>query len=255
MACELWRTTLDAYLDAELPDEEMRKGDAHLRSCSECIPDALNRLRVRRLTQVAGRRFTPRPEFRRRILRNIRAAESHRESRYARFARWGPVLAAAALLLVIVPIWFNRASHDLDRERVFGEVTDLHVTDLASSAPVDVTSTDRHTVKPWFAGKLPFTFNLPELKDSVFTLVGGRVTYLQQTSGAHLLFEIRKHKLSVFVFQDRPELRSLDETFSHQLSFNLETWSEGGLRYFVISDASADDVRKLAALMKASSRT
>jgi anti-sigma factor RsiW len=212
-------------------------------------------LRVRRLTQLAGRRFIPRAEFRRRILGNIRAAESHRESRYARVARWGPALAAAALLLVIVPIWFNRASRDLDRERVFGEVTDLHVTDLASSTPVDVTSNDRHTVKPWFAGKLPFTFNLPELKDSGFTLVGGRVTYLQQTAGAHLLFEIRKHKLSVFVFQDRPELRPLDETFSHQLSFNLETWSEGGLRYFVISDASADDVRKLATLMKASSRT
>src|SRR6266852_1513139 len=111
MACELWQTTLDAYLDAELPDEEMRKGDAHLRSCAECMPDALDRLRVRPLTQLAGRRFIPRAEFRRRILRTIRAAESHRESRYARVARWGPALAAAALLLVIMPIWFNRAPH------------------------------------------------------------------------------------------------------------------------------------------------
>ena len=61
------------------------------------------------------------------------------------------------------------------------ELVDLHVATLASSNPIDVVSSDRHTVKPWFEGKIPFTFNLPELQNSPFTLVGGRVSYLNQS--------------------------------------------------------------------------
>ena len=68
------------------------------------------------------------------------------------------------------------------------ELADLHVATLASSNPVDVVSTDRHTVKPWFAGKIPFTFNLPELQDSPFVLVGGRVSYLTNRRGRSLFF-------------------------------------------------------------------
>ena len=68
------------------------------------------------------------------------------------------------------------------RQRVFSELADLHVSALASATPVDVISTDRHTVKPWFQGRIPFSFNLPELQGSEFTLIGGRVTYLAQTS-------------------------------------------------------------------------
>jgi|SRR5438445_13863468 len=63
--------------------------------------------------------------------------------------------------------------------------------------------TDRHTVKPWFQGKIPFAFDLPELQNSEFSLLGGRMTYLDQTPGAHLIYDARKHHISVFVFQER----------------------------------------------------
>jgi anti-sigma factor RsiW len=77
------------------------------------------------------------------------------------------------------------------------------VATIASANPVDVVSTDRHTVKPWFAGKIPFTFNLPDLQGSAFTLVGGRVSYLRQSPGAELIFKIRQHQVSVFIFQEK----------------------------------------------------
>ena len=89
------------------------------------------------------------------------------------------------------------------RDQVFSEIADLHVATLASSSPVDVISTDRHTVKPWFQGKIPFAFDLPELQNSEFSLLGGRMTYLDQTPGAHLIYDVRKHHISVFVFQER----------------------------------------------------
>jgi anti-sigma factor RsiW len=128
------------------------------------------------------------------------------------------------------------------------------VATLASLSPVDVVSTDRHTVKPWFQGRIPFAFNLPDLQNSGFSLLGGRMTYLDQTPGAHLIYDARKHHISVFVLQERSLPGKLDNSFSPQkLPFNLETWSQGGLRYFVIGDASIADIDSLAELFKAAS--
>jgi anti-sigma factor RsiW len=126
------------------------------------------------------------------------------------------------------------------------------VATLASANPVDVLSTDRHTVKPWFQGKIPFTFNLPELQNSGFTLVGGRVTYLGQAPGAELIYQIRKHQISVFIFQDRADLGS-GSSPQKELSFNLQSWTQDGLHYFVIGDASSIDIQALADMLKKAS--
>jgi anti-sigma factor RsiW len=133
------------------------------------------------------------------------------------------------------------------------ELADLHVATLASSNPVDVVSSDRHTVKPWFQGKIPFTFNLPELAGSPFVLVGARISYLNQAPGAELIFRLRQHQISVFIVQDRAVRTVLPKEMARtELSFNVQSWSRNGLRYFVIGDASADDVDKLSSLLKSS---
>jgi anti-sigma factor RsiW len=129
------------------------------------------------------------------------------------------------------------------------------VATLASASPVDVISADRHTVKPWFQGKIPFAFNLPELQNSEFSLLGGRMAYLEQMPGAHLIYDVRKHHISVFVFQEQSLRAKLDDNSlspKHE-PFNMETWSRGGLRYFVVGDASAADIDSLAKLFKAAS--
>jgi anti-sigma factor RsiW len=115
----------------------------------------------------------------------------------------------------------------------------------------------QHTVKPWFQGKLPFSFNLPELHGGPFQLLGGRVVYFQQSPGAHLLFQLREHRLSVFIFQDRPELSRLDlgSSLLRKLAFNFETWAEGDLRYFVVGDANRTDISELSQLIKSAART
>ena len=122
-------------------------------------------------------------------------------------------------------------------------------TTLASANRVDVVSSDKHTVKPWFQGKLPFTFNLPELQGSEFELLGGKLSYFDQAPGAELLYAARKHTLSVFIFKDSPELGHAfsSDGLMHKLSFNIESWPEAGLRYFIITDASRADVDDLRA--------
>jgi anti-sigma factor RsiW len=249
MACESWKAKLDTYVDGELPEQEMRAFDAHVRSCPTCSPDALARVQMKRTIQAAGKRFTPSAEFRNRMQKSM-------ASKPQRKFRLGWMLAtAAAVLLVVGTLTSAYLGTRSGRDQVFSEIADLHVAALASSSPVDVISTDRHTVKPWFQGKIPFAFNLPELQNSEFSLVGGRMTYLEQTPGAHLIYDVRKHHISVLIFQERSLPASLDRNSlsPKKLPFNVETWSQGGLRYFVVSDASTADIDSLARLFKAAS--
>jgi anti-sigma factor RsiW len=136
------------------------------------------------------------------------------------------------------------------RQDFLSEATDLHVSTLASANPADVVSTDRHTVKPWFEGKLPFTFDLPELQNTEFRLIGARMAYVGQRPAAHLLFGIRKHEISVFIFQEPDEASDANPRILKRLAFNEQTWSAKGLRYIVISSAGPQDIAPLSDLMR-----
>jgi anti-sigma factor RsiW len=246
MVCESWKTKLDTYLDGNLPDDEMRTFDAHVRTCPSCSADALSRVQMKRAIQIAGRRFTPSAELRKRVQQSI-APKRQRSFRL----QW--LLASVASAVIIAgALTSSYLGTQSARNHVLSEVADLHVATLASSSPVDVISTDRHTVKPWFQGKIPFAFNLPEVQNSEFTLLGGRMTYLEQTPGAQLIYDVRKHHISVFIFPENSMRARLGEKSisPEKMPFNLETWTQGGLRYFVIGDASSVDVDNLAKLFK-----
>src|SRR5580692_5395969 len=249
MACESWKAKLDTYLDGEVSEQAIRTFDAHVRNCPSCSADALSRVQLKRAIQVAGKRFTPSAEFRKRMQQKIASKPRHS-------FRLGWMLAAAAVVVLMVGTFTSTYLENRSgKDQVFSEIADLHVETLASSSPVDVISTDRHTVKPWFQGKIPFAFNLPELQNTGFSLLGGRMTYLDQTPGAHLIYDVGKHHISVFVFQERslPARLDKDPVSPNQLTFNMETWTQGGLRYFVIGDASAANIDSLAKLFKVAS--
>jgi anti-sigma factor RsiW len=225
--------------------------EAHLRTCPACAADALGRLQLKRMTQAVGRRFSPTSQFRLKIEQSV---TSGKRSWWG--GRWVPAIAvAAAVVVMLIPaaVWLQHAHN----EQTVGELADLHISTLASQNPVDVVSTDRHTVKPWFQGKLPFSFNLPEMQNSPFRLIGGRLAYFQQSPGAQLLFEIGKHRISVFIFQNRAELSRLNARSSlrRKLDFNSEIWTEGGLRYFVVGDAGPADIHGLSELLKSAARS
>jgi anti-sigma factor RsiW len=252
MTCE-WHSKIDPYVDAALPEADLAQMEAHVRVCPSCAAEALSRSQMKRVVRAAaGNAFTPRPEFRLKIEQAIGARQKPKR-RWFQLPQLALATAAFAVIVLCLGLWWYRAP----QTDAIAEVADLHVSALASANPVDVISTDRHTVKPWFEGKLPFTFNVPELQNSRFRLIGGKVTYLEQNPGAQLLFGVRKHQISVFIFQDRDGLARLGSNPSEKrkLEFTIETWAEGGLRYFVISDASPDDVHALSELLQAAARS
>jgi len=256
MACEQmataeWRRKLDAYIDGELEARELQAIGTHLRGCAACASEVLDRVQIKRAVQMAGKRYASSAELRNRVTKSVAAKSGTNPRREAGWA-W-KLLALPALLVLMLSVGVNWyvGRENARRQRVYGELADLHVNALASTTPVDVLSTDRHTVKPWFQGKIPFTFNLPELQGTQFTLLGGRVTYLAQTPGAHLIYQVRKHEVSVFIFQDRgDETASLPSGPVHALSFNIENWTQNGLRYFVVGDVGPEDIRALSKLLR-----
>ena len=249
MTCDQWREQIDSYLDS--PPEKSGEGtvdalEEHLSSCSSCSAELLRRMELKRAVRAAGTRFTPPADLRRRVSEQIQADRRGPTRRRI----WFPVAALAAALLLTVAIsdriWLSHAAE----EQAVGQWVDLHVTTVASANPIDVVSTDRHTVKPWFQGKLPFTFNLPNLENHPYSRLGGRVVYLGDRPGAQLLYTSGKHDLSVFIVEEGHGTRLPGAIEERRNGFSVESWTEDSLRYAVVSDANPNDVRALRDLFK-----
>jgi anti-sigma factor RsiW len=239
-ACTQDRKTLAAYLDGELSAEQEKSLLEHLRGCPECAAEVAAQVRLRRAMKPAANRFAPSAEFRRKVQVQVAAKKSVG-------TRWmWPAAVAALAMMVLAVVWTRQSTL---RNQAFREVADLHVSDMASTNPYDVVSSDRHTVKPWFQGRIPFAFNLPEFAGSEFTLLGGRLVYLHQQAAAQLVVGAGKHKISVVVVQENAGFGTGLPFFGGVAvrdSFNVETWEKNGLRFYVISDAEKGAVHRLA---------
>jgi anti-sigma factor RsiW len=160
------------------------------------------------------------------------------------------MLALAAALLVVVTVGVVRMpTNSAKGAGGWDEVADLHATALASVNPYDVVSSDRHTVKPWFQGRIPFSFNIPELAGTGYELLGGRLVYLHQQPVAQLIVAHGAHRISVLVSRDGDAGAGADEGGLHN-SFHTAAWRAGELRFRVVGDADGAVIEGLAGLMR-----
>lgn len=218
----------------------------HLRNCAGCSSQALAQAELKRSLGLAGKRYEASAELRSKMVETLNS-KTERSGGWL----WKVIFVPAVLTLIFVlGLNFYVRRVRADREQVFSELADLHVATLASTTPVDVISTDRHTVKPWFEGKIPFTFNLPELQGTDFSLVGGKLSYLSQSPGAHLIYRLRKHEISVFIFPDRAGQNASLSGPLQMRSFTFEDWAQNGLRYFVVGDVGGSDIEALSKLLR-----
>ena len=254
MACDRNPAQLSAYLDGELASAEAAALELHIRTCPGCAAEIAAALQLRRSMAAAQLRYTPDPAFKQRVMRSLGAAGSKplRISFMPSFVPASVATATVALVLAAL-LWSVRSSQQALRAQTYREVADLHLSELASANPVDVVSTDRHTVKPWFAGRIPFSFNVPEFSGTEFSLIGGRVAWLEQEPGAQLLLGLHQHRISVLIVRDIPSIaHALPSStgVENRASFNMSTWTSGGLRFFVVSDADPQELSKLTQMLR-----
>lgn len=248
MACSEWQTKIDPYIDSELDPADAASFGSHLKSCPDCAAEALSRMKLKRSVQAAGHAHVATAEFRARV-RNQVHGRSSSTPRTAWLA-----FGLATVMLIFFAVGAARFSVRRSQTRqVVAEITDIHTSNLAAANPVDVVSSDRHTVKPWFQGKIPFAFNLPELAGTDYSLVGGRMVFLEREPTAMLVYKRGAHIISVFITQERFPLDRLDSPFLSS-SFHIESWRQGTLRYCVITDADPHEVQPLVTLMRSAAK-
>jgi anti-sigma factor RsiW len=245
---------VDAFIDGELPATEQQGIEQHLRNCHSCTLRVLAATQLKASTARAGRRFAPPPDALARLTAQLHAQPPAEKSariftmQSSRSAAW-VALAAAILLAVSLVGW--RQLHQ--RNTLAAELLDQHLATLSSGATPQVISTDRHTVKPWFQGRLPFSFNLPDSADlpSDTTLKGADLTYLNGQPAALLLFTVHRHEVSIFLTQRSisPTLATLPST---RAGFSLHTAATPDLQIIAVSNVNPADLDSLlAALVRA----
>ncbi len=242
---------LSALVDGELSTADAEAVQQHLAQCQSCVLRAFSAAQLKAATARAGQRFAPSPETLARLTVQLPSAQPSR-ARVIPFRRTAWAALAATLLFALALIgWrqFHQAS------TLSAELLDQHLATLSADATPQVLSSDRHTVKPWFQGKLPFSFNLPDPLPANMTLKGGDLTYLDGQPAALLLFAIGRHQVSVFLTQHTsgPTIAVLPGDRS---GFSIRSATTADLRIVAVSNVNPPELdRLLSALVQAQSAT
>ena len=262
MTEHLSSAALNSLVDGELPTDQAAATQEHLDHCPACTASALHQALLKTATAKAGHRYEVPSQLEQRLRRlaSSQALEIPGKRRSTVAETWpsrrgiSTALAIAATLLVVAMTWIPLQRHrqtsesaSLQRDAFISEIADQHVTTLAANQPPEVISSDRHTVKPWFQGKIPFSFNLPDNLPGDTKLDGANLTYLHNRPVAQLLYSIGRHHVSVFV-QQKSESTQQDPVQAEHSGIHITGFHTDDLEVAAVSDV---DPTRLMNLVRA----
>jgi len=228
---------IEAYMDEELDASQRAAMKEHLDSCSVCFEQ-----HARLEEQKAGIR-TMAPYYRApEELRQSIGAALRREERKVRPMPWRGMAIAASALLAVSAAWnvFQLRPHTSAGNLVAETVLSDHIRSLIGTHLLDVVSTDQHTVKPWFNGKLDFSPDVKDFADAGFPLIGGRLEYLNDRNVAALVYQRRKHIINVFTWPTSSTEN--DGVMPARNGYHVVHWTQGGMQYWAVSDVGVGDL-------------
>ena len=240
------RERIEAYLDHELDGGQQAAVEQHMAECSDCAETYTRLRRQQAGIQAAAPYFSAPPGLEQSVRRQLQREE--RAHRIAPTAwRW-LALAASVLLVVSVSLNIVRWRAGAPESDLADSVLSDHLRSLIGTHLVDVASSDQHTVKPWFAGKLDFSPDVKDLSAQGFPLAGGRVEYLEHRRVAALIYHRRQHVINLFIWPAGASPGS-DATTSRN-GYQLLHWTAGGMSYWAVSDVAASDLQDFRALFR-----
>ena len=246
MNCAEIRPLLHAHLDGELGAANTLAVEAHVKSCPACAAENKSLLSMRAALRQGELGFRAPESLERDVRQFAREMSDRAERSEPAVSQWfwklltGGAVAFALLTLCFRPTGISK------REALLDEAVASHVRSLQAAHLMDVASSDQHTVKPWFNGKLDFAPNVQDFVAEGFPLVGGRLDYLDGRDVAALIYRRNKHFINVFIW---PATGEKSAEVEHRRGFSVITLGAKGMRYCLVSDLNEKELTTLGEML------
>jgi len=251
LSCQITQEFIHAYVDGELDLARSLEVEQHMQECQACASAYHNQTALRSAFKDRSLYHSAPPKLEKRIRSSLRREAKSEVGRRSFGWRWLPVGAMALILVLGLVIWRAvpslRPSGD---EFLAQEMVSNHVRSLQlESHRTDVISSDQHTVKPWFDGKLDFAPPVKDFSSQGFPLIGGRLEYLNNRAVAALIYQRQKHYINLYIWPAE-QSNSTSEVGTKRQGYNLLHWTNSGMTYWAISDLNPVELREFARLVR-----
>jgi len=249
MQCREAHETLSALLDREVGGDEQQAAKAHIASCSLCAEVARDYRRIGEELRSVARLPAP-PDLADKV--RARLAAETQPGRRAPWFDWRRLSQQAAALLLVSALsgafGWQLAQSSLEKRRLERDIVAAHVRSLLQDNTVQIASSESHTVKPWFNGRIEFAPSVKDLSAEGFPLLGGRLDFIDNRRIAALVYQRRLHLINVFVWPSDTQNRTAPTPTLLQ-GYNALTWTAGGLTFWAVSDLNAKELAQFQGLL------
>lgn len=243
MNCELSATALHGCFDGELDAVRAAEFEKHIQGCAQCQASLSAMKSLREGLHNANLYQGASIQLRHRIADELASETRTSATKW----RWFYV-PAFSLAILLIAVWIAVGTqHRAYSARLQAELIDAHVRSLQPGHLTDVQSTDQHTVKPWFDGKLDFIPPVSDFSQQGFPLLGGRLDVMEGRNVAALVYGRRKHLINLFVWPEGKEPAAAGE--GSRQGYNWLSWRDGDMQFCLVSDVSSNDLRELRGLI------
>jgi len=247
MPCNQLSEKLEAYLDGELTLSDERLVESHIESCHRCSETLSQYRLLQKVIQENTSVATPR-RLKQSVKKQLKQLSDETPVPASTWLHWLSFSGGASALLAVTA-WFMFSTSLVTTTQfdVESQILSAHVGSLMVDHLTDIESTDKHTVKPWFNGRLNFSPPVHKLGIKELSLLGGRLEYINNQPASSVVYKKRGHIINVFVYRanndEVKEFKSLS-----RYSYNMVKWQKAGLHYWVVSDLNSKELNEFSAL-------